>query len=226
MKNPFEKKESLAVNYIDIGVRAEEEARALVRDGDMAVLVGDYVETAEHILSKALDNRVSCFLALEILKQIESEHDLYFVFSVQEEVGARGAQTAAQRIQPDLALIIDTTLSFAAPKEKNRPSLNQGVAIKVMDRSIIVSPEIKNWMADIALQKDIPFQWEIISEGGTDSGPVHLTKGGIPTGGIAIPVRYLHSGSEMVAKHDLVISVSFIQRMLLEPLSIVQPNRL
>jgi len=189
--------------YIDLGVRSEKEARSLVREGDMAVLVGDYQETGNHILSKALDDRAGCFIALEVLKQIECEHDLYFAFTVQEEVGARGAKTVAHQIKPDLALILDTTLSFDSPKEKNRTSLNQGAAIKVMDRSIVVSPQVKNWMYEIAQKNDIAIQWEIISEGGTDSGPVHLSRGGIPTGGIAIPVRYLHSGNEIAAKYDL-----------------------
>jgi endoglucanase len=203
--------------FIDIGVTSEAEARSIVTEGDMATLVGDFQETESHIISKALDNRIGCFLALEIFKQIHCESDLFFTFTVQEEVGARGAKTAASTIQPDLALIIDTTISYDTPNERNRTSLGHGVAIKVMDRSIVVSPKIKNWMADISSQKNIPFQWEIITTGGTDSGPVHLTQGGIPTGGIAIPVRYLHTANEIVTKTDMQSAYNLLLELLLNP---------
>lgn len=203
--------------FIDIGVSSEEEARSIVTEGDMAVLVGDFQENNNHLLSKALDNRAGCFLAIEVLKQLQSENDLFFTFTAQEEVGARGAKAAALTIQPDLALVIDTTISYDSAEDRNRTSLGHGAAIKVMDRSIVVSPQIKNWMAEIAGQKDISFQWEIITAGGTDSGPIHLTQGGIPTGGLAIPTRYLHTGNEMVAKTDLQSAYHLLMELLQNP---------
>jgi len=203
--------------YIDIAVNGEQEARELVREGDMAVLTGSFEEKPQHILSKALDDRVGCFIALEVFKQIRCAHDLYFAFTVMEEVGSRGAKTVMHGVEPDLALILDTTLSFDSPKEKNQTAMNQGVAIKVMDRSIVVSPPIKNWMADIAHQQNIPFQWEIITGGGTDAGPVHLTRGGITTGGIAVPVRYLHSGNEIASKADIFSAAHLLSALLSAP---------
>lgn len=203
--------------FIDIGVANGEEARGIISEGDMAVLVGDFQETDNHIISKALDNRIGCFVAIEVLKQIQSENNLFFTFTAQEEVGARGAKTAASTIQPDLALVIDTTISYDYPEERNRTCVGQGVAIKVMDRSIVVSPKIKNWMANLASQKSITYQWEIITAGGTDSGPVHLTKGGIQTGGIAIPVRYLHTSNEIVAKKDILAAYHLLLELLQNP---------
>lgn len=203
--------------FIDIGVKDEQEARSVVSEGDMAVLVGEYQETDGHVLAKALDNRLGCFLALEAAKVIDSEHDLYFTFTAQEEVGARGAKTAATSILPDLAIIIDTTISFDTPSERNQTCLGLGAAIKVMDRSILVSPKIKKWMADVSAQAKIATQWEIITTGGTDSGPVHLTQGGIPTGGIAIPVRYLHSGNEIAAKKDIQSAYELLLELLRQP---------
>lgn len=208
---------SFRKTYIDLGVATEEEARSLVSEGDMAVLVGDFHENDSHLISKALDNRISCFIAIEVLKQIKSTNELYFAFTAQEEVGARGAKTAATAIYPDLAIVIDTTISYDNPSEHNRTSLGQGIAIKAMDRSIVVSPKIKNWMAKIASQKGLCYQWEIISTGGTDSGPVHLAHGGIPTGGIAIPVRYLHSGSEIAAKSDIENACLLLTELLQTP---------
>lgn len=204
--------------YIDIGAANEQEAKKVVSVGDMAVLTGDFLETESVIISKAIDDRIGCFIALEVLKNITSSHDLFFVFSAQEEVGARGAKTAAYTTEADLAIVIDTTFSYDTPKVQNRTSLNNGVAIKVMDRSIVVSPAIKNWMAKIADANSIPYQWEIITSGGTDSGPIHLSKGGIPTGGLAIPVRYLHSGNEMVAKKDILASIDLLTALITTPL--------
>lgn len=203
--------------FIDLGVSDELEARSLVSEGDMAVLVGEFQESEGHILAKALDNRLGCFLALEAAKEIRSDHDLYFTFTVQEEVGARGAKTAAGSILPDLAIIIDTTISFDTPSERNQTCLGRGAAIKVMDRSILVSPKIKKWMNDISVQANIPTQWEIITSGGTDSGPVHLTQGGIPTGGIAVPVRYLHSGNEIASKKDIQAAYELLFELLQKP---------
>ncbi len=205
--------------YIDIGATNEQEAKELVSIGDMAVLTGEFLETENVIISKAVDDRVGCFIALEVIKNITSPYDLYFVFSAQEEVGARGARTAAYTTEADLAIVIDTTFSFDTPKKvQNRTSLHNGVAIKVMDRSIVVSPALKNWMAKIADANSILYQWEIITGGGTDSGPIHLTKGGIPTGGLAIPVRYLHSGNEMVAKKDIIAGIDLLTALITTPL--------
>ncbi|MCM1564559.1 MAG: M28 family peptidase [Dehalobacter sp.] len=202
--------------FLDLGVTSEQEARTMVREGDMAVFSGTYQETKDCVISKALDNRVGCFIALEVLKRVSSQDDLYFVFTAQEEVGARGAKTAAYALEPDLALNIDTTFSFDMPREYGVPrtSLNKGIAIKVMDRSIVVSPQIKNWMAEIAEQHEILYQWEIITNGGTDSGPVHLTKGGIPTGGLAVPVRHLHTPGEIASKNDMRSGISLLLALL------------
>lgn len=205
--------------FIDIGAASEEEARKWVQEGDMAVFVGDYQETESSVISKALDNRIGCFIALEAFKSITNKNDLYFVFSAQEEVGSRGAKTAAYMLAPDLAINVDTTFSYDDPKELelHRTAINKGVAIMVMDHSIVVSPAIKNWMADIAEQCKIPYQWEVITAGGTDSGPVHLTRGGIPTGGLSLPVRHLHTPNEIAAKKDIEAAVDLLLALLDRP---------
>ncbi len=119
-----------------------------------------------------------------------------------------------------MALIIDTTVSYDTPKEEYRTAVNKGVAVKAMDRTIIVSPKIKQWMTDTAIRQQIPYQCEVISAGGTDAGPVHLSKGGIPTGGLAIPVRYLHTASEIAAKSDIEAAYRLLSELLKNPLEI------
>ncbi|MGI5901882.1 MAG: M42 family metallopeptidase [Desulfitobacteriia bacterium] len=211
---------SPAKYFIDLGVTGEQEARKYITEGDMAVLTGQFVETDNHVISKALDNRLGCFITLEALKNYNSEHDLYVVFTAQEEVGTRGAKTAAYALEPDLAIVVDMTFSYDTPKEKHRTSLDKGVAIKIMDRSILVTPKIKNWMLDVATENNIPYQTEIITAGGTDSGPIHLSQEGIPTGGLAVPVRYLHTGSEIASKSDIKAACRLLTALLEQPLLI------
>jgi len=201
--------------YIDIGASSREEAGKFVQIGDPAVLVGDYTECGSKIISKAFDDRIGCFVAIEAFKRVKTSHDLIFVFTVQEEVGTRGAQTAAYALDPDLAIAVDVTATGDTPKARQMSvELEKGVAIKVFDRSMVTSPQVKRWMSDVALEKGIPFQWEVLEFGGTDSGAIHLTKGGIPAGVISIPTRYIHSPAEMSDKNDIESAVNLLIALL------------
>lgn len=189
--------------------------------GEMAVLFGPYYEFQNKIISKALDNRAGCFVAIEVLKQITSKDDLYFVFTVQEEVGTRGAKVAANMLEPDYAIVLDATIANDYPNNKNfNLALGAGCGIKVMDRSIIILPEIKEWIAAIALENKIPFQWEILENGGTDSGPIHLTKSGIITGGISIPIRHIHTPAEIADKRDIQAAADLLNVILHESMPV------
>ncbi|ADY56078.1 Cellulase [Syntrophobotulus glycolicus DSM 8271] len=183
--------------------------------GEMAVLFGPYNESKDRVIAKSLDNRAGCFAAVEVLKQIQSRDDLYVVFTVQEEVGTRGAKIAANVLQPDLAIVLDATIADDFPENKNCTiALGKGCGIKVMDRSIIISPEIREWIAGIAREKQIPFQWEILDKGGTDSGPIHLAHGGILTGGISIPIRHIHTPGEIADKNDIQAAADLLYALL------------
>jgi putative aminopeptidase FrvX len=204
--------------YIDIGVSSREEAGKAVQIGDSAVLVGDFIESGSRIISKAFDNRLGCFIAIEALKRVKTGHELAFVFTVQKEVGTRGAQTAAYALDPDLALAVDVTATGDTPKAQQMSvELGKGAGIKVFDRSMITSPQIKRWMADVAAENKIPFQWEVLEFGGTDSGAINLTKGGIPAGVISVPIRYLHSPAEMADKKDVEAAVDLLVALLESP---------
>ncbi|HWQ88762.1 MAG TPA: M42 family metallopeptidase [Desulfitobacteriaceae bacterium] len=204
--------------YIDIGASSREEAGNAVQIGDSAVLVGDFIEAGSRIISKAFDDRLGCFIAIEALKRVKTDHELAFVFTVQEEVGARGAQTAAYALDPDLALAVDVTATGDTPKAQQMSvELGKGAGIKVFDRSLVTSPQIKRWMADVATNKKIPFQWEVLEFGGTDSGAINLTKAGIPAGVISVPIRYLHSPAEMADKKDVEAAVDLLVALLESP---------
>lgn len=205
--------------YIDIGAANREEASQFVGVGDLGVFCGDFQDEGDKLISKAMDDRVGCFIAIEVLKRTKSPYQLNFVFTVQEEVGTRGAQVAAYSLSPDLAIAVDVTLTGDTPKAHQMDvKLGKGAAIKVYDRSMITSPKVKRWMADVAEQQNIPFQWEILEFGGTDSGAIHLSKGGVPSGVISVPTRYVHSPAEMVDRRDIESAIDLLLALLENPL--------
>ena len=200
------KKLSIEDLYLDIGAGSKEEAQKLVRIGDTAIFDAPAYLVGERIVSPYLDNRVSCAALLSVLECVEeSPNDLYFAFTVQEEVGLRGAKTAAYAVDPDYALAVDVTVSDDVPGAKHRGSskLGFGAAVKVMDSSVICHPQMVAKLTALAKERDIPMQMDIIRSGGTDAGPIHVSRAGVLTGGISIPCRYLHTPTEMVQQSDI-----------------------
>lgn len=191
---------------IDIGAHSREEAERLVRIGDTAVFAAPTFAAGESIISPYLDNRISCAILLTVLENIEtSPNDLYFVFTTQEEVGLRGAKTAAYAIDPDYAIVVDVTLSDDVPGAKHNGSsvLGKGAAVKVMDGSVICHPQMVEILTDLAQKKNIPFQTDVIRAGGTDAGAIHVSRTGVYTGGLSVPCRYIHTPTEMVQLSDV-----------------------
>ena len=183
--------------------------------GDMAVFTGDFCENETHIISKALDNRAGCYVALKTLQTVESDKELYFIFTVQEEVGLRGAKTATYGIEADYAVAVDVTMVGDTPgaKEMN-VKLGGGAAIKVMDRSVICHSQVRDALIDIASKNNIQYQLEILTAGGTDAGAAHISGNGIKTGAISIPTRYIHSPSEMINKQDLKACIELLKEYI------------
>lgn len=205
--------------YVDIGAESREEAASMVQIGDAAVLWRPVEQAGPHrLLGKALDNRTGCAVAVQTLIELAqqpSPHTVDVVFSVQEEVGLRGAGPAAYGLNPDLALAIDVTATGDTPKAPTMDvALGKGVAIKVMDRSLLTHPRIKELLVETAKAESIPYQMEILTYGGTDAGAVHLTRGGIPSGVVSLPTRYLHTPTEMVDLRDLDAAVSLLVAFL------------
>ncbi len=198
--------------YIDIGVLNKEEAEKKVNIGDICVFKTEYYENNNFIMCKASDDRIGCYLLIEAIKQqVDSNYDIYYVFTVQEEVGLRGAKTSSYHIEPDLAISIDVTSSGDTPKGvKMAVKLGSGTAIKVKDNSLITHPEIKKMLSTIAEKNNIKYQYEILERGGTDSGAIHLNKSGVPSGVISIPTRYIHTGNELINKEDVLESLKLI----------------
>jgi endoglucanase len=191
--------------FIDIGCKDKAETEKLVKVGDAAAFAGDFYNSGDIVISKALDDRSGCAVLIELIKEIPKTHnEIYFVFTTQEEVGLRGAKTAAFGIMPDCAIAVDITPAGDTPEStKCEVALSAGPAIKVKDSSYIAHPEIRRLLEDAANTNNISYTLELLERGGSDGGSIQTSGIGIPCGGISIPCRYTHTPCEMVSLADL-----------------------
>lgn len=208
---------SLADLFIEIGAKDRAEAEKLVSIGDTAVYDAPPFQNGDLLFSPYLDNRISCLAMLMAMEQIkESPNDLYFAFTVQEEVGMRGAKTAAWAIEPDYSLVMDVT---PADEKVGSSKTRGGAAIKVKDRSVICSREVVSRLRAVAEREGIPFQMDVLRAGGTDAGSIHVSRGGVLTGGVSIPCRWAHSMMSAVAPADVEACARLAAAFAGEPLA-------
>lgn len=200
--------------YIDIGAKDKEDAQKLVNVGDFACYDAPYTEMANgRVATKALDNRIGCYILLECMRKYQNPvHDVYYVFSSQEEVGLRGAKTAAQAINPDEGISVDIGGCYDTPESsgKGNPVLGGGAAVKVIDNSVICDEGIIEKMKTVAAANNITIQMEVLSAGGTDAGAINQINEGKPCGGISIPTRYGHGPISMVDMFDVDCCVDLL----------------
>jgi len=198
--------------FIDIGAASREEAVQKVQVGQFGVFHREFTDLGDRLIAKSMDDRIGCAVLVEALRKLDRPRNtLYCVFTTQEEVGLRGARTAAYGLDPDLGLALDVTLTGDTPEAKRMAvSLGQGAAIKVKDASHIAHPRVKDLLVGLCEAKNIPYQMEVLEWGGTDAGAIHLTKEGVPSGTISIPTRYVHSPSEMVDLRDVQACVDLV----------------
>ena len=159
---------------------------------------------------------------VEVLRTMESSpNEVYFVFSTQEEVGLRGATTAAYAVDPDLGISVDVTGTGDTPKgSRMEVSLGKGPAIKVRDGGMISDPRVVQWMVRSAEASGLPYQLEVLEGGTTDARAMQLTRAGVPAGCVSIPCRYIHSPSEMVDIHDVQNAVKLLVALISQPVSL------
>jgi len=207
--------------YIDVG--ASSRADCPVNVGDVAIFERPLTEMGDRMVSKAMDDRISVAILIEALKQLkQTPHEIYFVFSVQEEVGVRGATTAAFGVDPEVGLAIDVTRTGDTPKGITMEvALGAGPAIKVKDSGMISDPRVVDWMVRTAQKAKIPYQLEVLERGGTDARAIQLTRSGVPAGCLSIPCRYVHSPSEMVDYNDVQNSLKLLLALLQDSIDLV-----
>jgi len=202
--------------YLDIGAASREAAKERVRIGDMACLHQPFVNLGERYLAKAMDDRIGCAVLVEAARRLPPSlpQGVCFLFSVQEEVGLRGATTAAYRLEPDYGFAVDVTSVGDTPEAPLMAvSLGKGPAIKVKDSSVLCHPRVRELMIETAEREKIPYQLEVLERGGTDAGAIHLSREGIPSGAVSIPCRYVHAPSEMVDVSDVRHAVNLVMKL-------------
>jgi putative aminopeptidase FrvX len=198
--------------FIDIGARDKTEAEKMVRVGDIASFYQKFIAINKRVSAKALDDRIGCYCLIESLKKIKNnKDDLYFVFSVQEEVGLRGARTGAYAIAPQYAIAVDVTDTGDTPESPRMDvAIGKGVAIKVKDSSFISNPMINDKLISYAEKMNIPYQFEILEAGTTDAAIIQLIKEGVLSSVLSIPTRYIHSPNEVCDLDDVQCTIRLL----------------
>lgn len=206
--------------YIDVGAASKKDCP--VKVGDVAAFDRPFTEMGDRLVAKSMDDRVGVLVAIETLRALKSApHDIYFVFTTQEEVGVRGAITSAYGVDPDVGIALDVTPTGDTPNAlKMEMALGKGPCIKIQDVGAISDPRVVQWMIRTAEKNKIPFQREVLLLGGTDARAIQLTRAGVPAGCISIPVRYVHSPSEMVDYSDVQNSVKLLTALLRTPIDL------
>lgn len=205
--------------YIDIGASSKEDAEKYVKIGDTGVFLSDFVEFGDNrIKGKALDDRVGCAILLDMINS-DLPYDAYFSFSVQEEIGLRGAATSAYGIDPEYAIVLETTTAadlIDVPDHKKVCKLGEGATVSFMDRSTLYSKELFDTAFRVAGEKGIKIQPKTVIAGGNNAGAIHKARAGIKTITINTPCRYLHSPSCVCDTRDIESVRALAEALLTE----------
>jgi endoglucanase len=209
--------------YLDFGVSSADDCP--VRVGDIGSFDRPFVELGSRLIAKAMDDRVGVAVAIETMRRLRrTPHQLQFVFTVQEEVGLRGARTSAFGLDPHVGIALDVTRTGDTPKgPKMAVQLGKGPAIKVKDAQLLADPQLVDLMVRRAEAARIPYQLEVLQGGTTDASAIQLTRGGVPAGCISIPCRYVHTPSEMVDLSDVEGAVKLLVAILSRPIDLDRP---
>ena len=210
---------------IDIGASSKDEVNGTVKRGDRIAFDSHYSELSTRLVrGKAFDDRVGCSLLVDVLQGGPYPVDVLAAFTVQEEIGLRGAMVAAKNLKPDAAFALegapthDLPNPLLEPDDTDEPNpvarLGAGPVITVMDRSMITDPRILKLLRDTAKAEGIPYQHKTALGGGTDAGRIHLANSGVPSGVISVPCRYIHSPAALLNRDDYDHALRLIQAVL------------
>ena len=216
---PEERKKVIPADelFIDIGAKDKEDAEKMVAIGDAITFNSLFVEYPNNlIMGKAMDNRAGCYVLMEVLKRIETDATVYAVGTVQEEVGLKGAKTAAFKLNPDMAIALDVTLSGDHPgiKPEEAPVvIGEGPSLILSDaggRGILTSTSVKELITKAGDENDIKYQLEVSDGGTTDGSAIQLIREGIPTGVLSVPTRYIHTPVSVCSMEDIESTIQLI----------------
>lgn len=196
----------LSSMYIDIGAKDKKDAEKYVKPGELVAFEGFYEENEQAVITKALDDRAGCLVLIEMIKS-KLPYDMYFTFVVQEEVGLRGAKTAAYTVNPDFSIVVETTTAADVPnvdESKQVCHLGEGAVISFMDRRTIYDKTLYKESFKAATRVGVKAQAKMAVAGGNDAGVINTTNGGVRTIAVSLPCRYLHAPHTMIYKDDLI----------------------
>lgn len=203
--------------FVDVGLPGKE-VKERVKVGDPVTLHQNFAEVGELVSGKALDDRVGVYVGIEALRRLQNHTaDIYFVATVQEEVGLRGARTSAFQIAPEIGVALDVTLACDMPgvqPHEQVTKLGKGVAIKLKDSATISHPGLVRFLAKLAAERGIPYQMEILPRGGTDAGAIQLAREGAAVVTLSVPTRYVHSVVEAAHKKDIEVAIQLLVAFL------------
>lgn len=207
-------------HYIDVGATGRDDCPVSI--GDAAGFYRSFRAQGDFLVAKSMDDRIGCVVAIETLQRLEeTPHDVYFVFSVQEEVGTRGAEAAANALEPDVGIALDVTRTGDTPEAHTMAvSLRDGPAIKVKDTGMIAHAGLVRLMRRRADEASIPYQMEVLDGGSTDARSIQIAGSGAAAGVISIPTRYVHTVSETVDANDVENCIRLLVEILSKPIEL------
>ena len=200
---------------IDIGAESREEAEKYVSIGDSIIFDSFYDRNDSRIISKAIDDRFGCLVLTELIKS-ELPYDMNFVFCVQEEIGLRGARTAAYTVDPDSAIVIEATTAgdlHGVEGEKRVCLVGKGPVVSFMDRSTIYDKEYYRLAMRLGDEMNIPVQTKTMIAGGNDAGVIHISRGGVRTAAVSVPCRYLHASESLISVSDAENLIALVKAL-------------
>jgi endoglucanase len=205
--------------FIDVGATSAEDCPITV--GDAAGFYRPFEEVGDRLVAKSMDDRIGCAILIETMRSLKrTPHEVQFAFTVQEEVGTRGANTAGFGLEPEVAIAVDVTMTGDTPRGRMSVSLGQGAAIKVRDGGMLSDPRVVALLEQRATEGKIANQREVLEGGTTDARAIQVTRAGVPAGCISIPCRHIHTPSEMVDLRDVQACVNLLTYTLERPIDL------
>ena len=203
--------------FIDVGATSKDEGEKIAKAEDTAIFATKFSQSGDILRGKAFDDRAGCGVLIELLKR-DYPFTLYGAFTVQEELGLRGARIAAYALDPDFGFALEGTTAGDTPTKRDvSPSTNMGAgpAITIMDRATVSDRRLVDLLVDTAKKEDIPYQFKRTITGGTDAGAIHLARAGVPSVTVSVPVRYIHAPVSMMKLPDFENTIELVHKTLL-----------
>ncbi len=211
---------NMADVYVDTGLTKDDVSKAGISPGDYIHIMKEFVElgNSKYISGKALDDRIGCYMLLELAKKLKkSKPEIHYIFTVQEEIGMYGSKTSIYSIDPDYAIVLDVTESDDAKDKHGTKILGHGPVLVIKDAEMITTKCINEWLVDIASKNKIPLQKDVSDFGTTDALRLAVSKGGLPCTVLGVPVRNIHTATSIAHMDDITGGIKILAELMKNP---------